>query len=335
MNNAIARILKRFCCDPGGQELNEQRLEHRDMLTLLRTMEERSRALEACTKDILTLMRLTEERSRTLEYQATQLLAVSNFQNDILQKWYVESVGGVGSFFSKPAITAAGSICLETAHPIAFSSNDHIAPDSTSEGIVRPSLFVRHCIDLLGEDIRCLDLGVGAAGLVFEYVMNDVVAIGLEGSDYCYKHNIGYWPLLLNNLHTCDITHPFRLKYLENNNPVHFHVITMWEVLEHIAEKDVLAVLQNVAAHLEPSSGYFVGSISLLEYVGATGTPYHVTLQPRTWWQQRFAESGLVMLAEHPFDPRLFCRGNGPRFQDIHNYFSNPDAGFHFVARRV
>jgi hypothetical protein len=177
-------------------------------------------------------------------------------------------------------------------------------------------------------------LGAGAAGLVFEYVMNGLVAIGVEGADYCRKNKVGYWPLLPGNLHTCDITHPFHFKQIDGDTPVNFDVITMWEVLEHIAESDLASLLQNVEGHLE-STGYFMGSISLVEYVDANGIPYHVSLKPKSWWREKFRENGLVMLDDHPFNDRLFCRGNGPRFQDFHNYFANPHEGFHFVAQRI
>jgi hypothetical protein len=56
------------------------------------------------------------------------------------------------------------------------------------------------------------------------------------------------------------------------------------------------------------------------------------TLRPREWWQARFGAAGLTMLAYHPFDARLFPRGNEPRFQDMHNYHDAPGEGFHFVA---
>ncbi|MEO6147406.1 MAG: methyltransferase domain-containing protein [Sulfuriferula sp.] len=305
-----------------------------DLLTSLRIVEERTRTLETQLNDSLTLLRITEERSRTLQYQASQALFAAHYQIDMLQKWYLESVPATSNLANKPCVVAARSIRLDTAHSIAFTSNDHIAPDSTVEGVVRPTRFVRHCIDILGQDIRCLDLGTGAAGLVFEYVMNGVVAIGVDGSDYCKRNKVGYWPILPDNLCTCDITQPFRFMHADDGSSVKFDVITMWEVLEHIGEKDLSLLLQNVEAHLE-STGYCIGSISLVEYVHASGIPYHVTLKPKPWWKEKFLANGLVMLDDHPFNNHLFCRGNGPNFQDFHNYFINPEDGFHFVAQRV
>lgn len=67
----------------------------------------------------------------------------------------------------------------------------------------------------------------------------------------------------------------------------------------------------------------------------SAGNPYHVTLKPRDWWKVKFLESGLVMLDTRPFVEKLFCRGNGPRFQVFYKYAINQNDGFWFVAQRV
>jgi SAM-dependent methyltransferase len=305
-----------------------------ESLPLLRISEERSRSLERQLHDSLTLLRITEERSRSQQYQSMQALYAADYQMDMLQKWYVESAPSITRLADSQAAFGARSIRLETAYPIALTSNDHLVPGSTAEGVVRPTQFVTDCVRVLGRDMQCLDLGTGAAGLVFEFAMNDIVAIGVDGSDYCRNNKVGYWPLLPDNLRTCDITHPFRFKPANDEDTLRFDLITTWEVLEHIAETDLAQLLQNVKAHLAPT-GYFIGSVSLLEYVAANGHPYHVTLKSKSWWKDKFQENGLLMLDEHPFNERLFYRGNGPRFQDFHNYFSHPEEGFHFVARRI
>jgi hypothetical protein len=305
-----------------------------DSLALVRISEERSRTLERQLQDAMTLLHITEERSRSQQYQTMQTLYAVGYEIDMLQKWYVESAPSIARLADNQALSGARSIRLETAYPIALKSNDHLVPGSTTEGVVRPTQFVTDCVRVLGPDIQCLDLGTGAAGLVFEFAMNDIVAIGVDGSDYCRNNKIGYWPLLPDNLRTCDITHPFRFKPANGEDTLRFDLITAWEVLEHIAETDLAQLLQNVSAHLAPT-GYFIGSVSLLEYVAANGQPYHVTLKSKSWWKGKLQENGLLILDEHPFNERLFYRGNGPRFQDFHNYFSHPEEGFHFVARRI
>ena len=310
-------------------EERSQTLEH-----LVCTVEERSRTLESQLDAALILVRTTEERSRTLEYQANQSIFAAHYHIDQLQKLYVETVPVVLGLNQRTAFNASRILKLKTNYPIAESSNDHISPDSTTEGISRPTFFVQNCISVLGQDIKCLDLGSGAAGLVYEYAMSQVLAIGVDGSDFCRVNRIGYWPLLPNNLFTCDITKPFSFLSRDTQTQIYFDVITMWEVLEHIAESDLPDLFNNISHHL-CKHGYFIGSISLVEYLDCDGNPYHVTLKPRDWWKAKFIESGLVLLDTHPFNEKFFCRGNGPRFQDIHNYALNPNEGFWFVAQRA
>jgi hypothetical protein len=305
-----------------------------DTITLVSILEERSRSLEADLKDTLTLIHTVEERSRTLEYEAKKQALAADYQNDLLQRLYVESMPAVLGLDQKVAFNASRVLILKTDYPIAVDSNDHISPDSTTEGVSRPTLFVQNCISLLGQDMKCLDLGTGAAGLVFEFAMNQVLAVGVDGSDFCRLNKIGYWPILSNNLFTCDITKPFSFISRDTQGPIEFEVITMWEVLEHIAENDLPDLFSNIAYHLS-SRSYFIGSVSLLEYTSGDGIPYHITKKPREWWKSKMLESGLAMLDRHPFNEKFFCRGNGPRFQDFHNYFTNPSEGFLFVAQKI
>ncbi|NKE44583.1 hypothetical protein HB662_07325 [Roseomonas frigidaquae] len=64
-----------------------------------------------------------------------------------------------------------------------------------------------------------------------------------------------------------------------------------------------------------------------------TWARHHRTVQPHAWWQAGFPGLGLPMLDRHAFAFEDFCRGtsNGPIDE---NYRSNPEMGFHFVARR-
>jgi 2-polyprenyl-3-methyl-5-hydroxy-6-metoxy-1,4-benzoquinol methylase len=315
-----------------GVKDTETRLE--TVLILMRTVDERTRTLELQLETALTLVRAAEERSQTLEYLARQLIYDVNHQVDQLQKLYVESMPDVLDLKHRATFNASDLIELKTDFPIALDSNDHIRPGSTMEGLPRPTFFVQNCISVLGKDIKCLDLGAGAAGLIYEYAMSGVLAIGVDGSDFCQINRIGYWPLLLNNLFTCDITKPFSFLSRDSQTQIDFDVITMWEVLEHIAESDLPSLFHNICGHLG-KHGYFIGSISLLAYMDEEGHPYHVTLKPRDWWKAQFIENGLVMLDTHPFNEKFFCRGNGPRYQDIHNYALNPNEGFLFVAQNA
>ncbi|MEC5398158.1 class I SAM-dependent methyltransferase [Uliginosibacterium sp. H1] len=301
-------------------------------IELQQVTEERSRSSESLLNSLLELQAVTEERSRTLLFESQQIRHALTYQQESLHAWYLESLQARPPVSARAALQFGRQLRLETDHPIASHSNDHIQPDSTAEGISRPAAFVRHCIDVLGRDIRCLDIGVGAAGLVFEFVMQGIAALGIDGSDHCRKEGIGYWPILPENLFTCDITKPYRFAVRETGAPVAFQLITCWEVMEHIAANDTKVVLSRIRSLLA-DGGYFVGSISRLRYDAPDGSPYHVTLESPDWWQHHFKEAGLLIVDDHPFDVSLFCRGNGPRFQDFHNYSRDPGAGFHFVAR--
>lgn len=302
-------------------------LQLEEIESLLRVSEEQCRRIE-------TLVRIVEERSRTLEYMAGRSVYAQHHQTDVLLKFYLESAPKFLELSTNDAFNAKNQIQLKTDFPLALGSYDHLNPDSTTEGLSRPTMFVRDCISVLGENIKSLDLGTGAAGLAFEFSINGIVGVGIDGSDFCRTHRIGYWPVLSNNLFTCDITKPFHFLASGSDAQVTFEIITMWEVLEHIAEHDLQQVFKNISRHLD-EKGYFVGSISMLDYRDGSGIPYHVTLQSREWWRVKFLDAGLVMLDSHPFNEALFCRGNGPRFQDFHNYSLNPDEGFHFVARKI
>lgn len=297
------------------------------MDSLLRVVEERSRTID-------DLLRIVEERSRTLEYETRQGVLASNYQIDFLLKMYVETMSASRTFSDSVVFDAARLIELKTDFPIAYESNDHLSPDSTMEGVSRPTLFVQNCIDALGKDMHALDLGTGAAGIVYEFAMNGVLAVGIDGSDFCRRNKIGYWPLLGNNLFTCDITREFSFVDRDTNAVSQFDLVTMWEVLEHIEEEGLPSLFANVRKHLR-DDGFFIGSVSFVEYNDPDGNPYHVTLKPWEWWEERFREFGLEVQAEHPFNEKWFPRGNGPRFQDFHNYERNSDEGRLFVARKA
>jgi hypothetical protein len=307
---------------------------------LLKITEERTRTLEHMlltaeqrASSLEHILSAVEERSRSLEYAINQLNYASQYQIDFIHKFYLETfplttgAKTLSSFPSRPVVK------LETIYPIALDSHDHISPDSTVEGVVRPTLFVQDCIRILGTEMKGLDLGTGAAGIVFEFLMSGVMAIGVDGSNFCRQNKVGYWPLIPHHLFTCDITKPFSFINADSQTPIEFDVITMWEVLEHLEAVSLKELFKNITLHLS-DQGYFIGSVSLIEYTDANGNPYHVTLKPRQWWKAEFERGGLDLLDDHPFIEKNFPRGNGPRYQDFHNYHQRPGDGFLLVARK-
>lgn len=275
-----------------------------------------------------------DQRLKTVEWVSNQARLESRYTNELLEKIYKELIDKQNlshdDYFSR-AKEFGENINLATEHPVAYGA-DSIEPESTYEGTMRPTRFVRDCIEKLGGDIQCLDIGAGPGGLVYEWIFNGIKAIGIDGSDFCQRYHIGFWDNMRSNMFTCDVTKPFNMFTKDSDKNILFNVITMWEVLEHIPEEGLENLFKNIRRHLH-SNGYVLGSISLLPYSSASGVPYHITLQPKEWWKEKMDNFGLEMTDEHPFNINMFCRGVGNHIQDQHNYFQNPNAGFHFVAR--
>ena len=108
-----------------------------------------------------------------------------------------------------------------------------------------------------------------------------------------------------------------------------FDVISCWEVLEHIAEKDLSQLIENVKKHLS-SNGVFIGSISKM-----AEDPLHVTIHDNAWWIEVFGRYGLEMEIGYnsDFEFNEFCRGIKGGMFDSHDYRAEPEKGFHFVSR--
>jgi cyclopropane fatty-acyl-phospholipid synthase-like methyltransferase len=112
--------------------------------------------------------------------------------------------------------------------------------------------------------------------------------------------------------------------------PAQFDIISAWEVLEHLPRETLGGLFGNIRKHLAPG-GRFVASVALFEDRDErTGAVWHVTLEPREWWEAQLAAENL-MLVEHDFDTGDFVRGsgNGPHDWDAR---SAPEMGFHIVV---
>jgi 2-polyprenyl-3-methyl-5-hydroxy-6-metoxy-1,4-benzoquinol methylase len=176
----------------------------------------------------------------------------------------------------------------ETNHPVAIHSPDHLAPKGTAENNSTNKKFVLHMDQKLRAEfgtgpLRMMDLGCAGGKLVTDFLALGWVAIGLEGSDYSLKHRRPYWDRYAHrNLFTCDITKPFQVTL--DGQPTKFHLITCWEVLEHIATPDLPAVFENVRRHLEPG-GYFIASTTETSDIHH-GLELHQTRWPNARWRQ-------------------------------------------------
>ena len=242
-------------------------------IELNHAVEERTRTLESLLYQSIELNNVVEERTRTLEFLTTQMINVENYNRVFLHQWYTELMEPLLGENLNPLLAAPKRVGLLSDFPLAKTSLDCINPESTVEGIVRPTHFVRNCIDLFGQDFNLLDLGTGAGGLIFECLANGIFSVGIDGSDYCARYRIGYWPLLKNNLFNCDITKQFSFVKIEEQDIFTFQIITMWEVLEHIDDENLDSLFNNVYVNLS-DNGYFIGSVSLIPYADKDGNPW-------------------------------------------------------------
>lgn len=158
----------------------------------------------------------------------------------------------------------SGIFTRETKFPVAFESPDHIAPKGTAVNNSTNKMFILYMDAKLRREFdaattfRMMDLGCAGGQTVADFMTLRWQGVGLEGSDFSLKRRRANWASLANtNLFTSDITKPFQIKL--DDRPVRFHLITSWEVMEHIATPDLDQVFRNIVDHLEPG-GYFIAS---------------------------------------------------------------------------
>jgi SAM-dependent methyltransferase len=201
-----------------------------------------------------------------------------------VQEWLYPMRRGRLQQISKPF---SGEIKLETEHPIAFESPDHLIPWGTSRDNSTNKKFVAHMAKLIGREqpgqvLAALDLGCSGGQLVADYRELGWAAVGLEGSDFSLKHGRANWPALAGkNLFTCDVTKPFTVRL--NGNQGRFQLITMWEVIEHIPTMELPQLFRNISTHLAPG-GYFIATTTSRPDIH-DGIDLHQTKWTNTEWR--------------------------------------------------
>lgn len=183
-------------------------------------------------------------------------------------------------------------IFVKTDHPIAADSLDHTQPrgaalDNSRNRRFNWKLYALH--PSLDRPMRVLDLGCSGGGFVRDCLYDGRLAVGIEGSDYAANWGRAEWPLLEGKyLFTADIARPFEVVNADRRagERVLFDVVTLWEVLEHIKERDLPALFQNIRSHLMPG-GLVIASISSEPLV------HHQTVQDLSWWTAAFRAQGL------------------------------------------
>ncbi len=207
---------------------------------------------------------------------------------------------------------------------MAVQSPDHLVPWGTANDNSRNQRFNARLITMVPHDrLSILDLGCSGGGQVRSFIEQGYLAVGVEGSDYSARRLRAEWPTIPDYLFTADITKPFHIATSRGSGALKFGVITLWEVIEHIAERDLPQLLANIDAHLQPM-GLVIMSVSPNSDI-IEGVELHQTIQQRPWWEALFASHGWV---NHPrvvacFD-NDFVRGE-----------PNAPGSFHFALSRV
>jgi 2-polyprenyl-3-methyl-5-hydroxy-6-metoxy-1,4-benzoquinol methylase len=221
---------------------------------------------------------------------------------------------------------------IETDRPVAVESSDHKWPKGTASDNSRNPNFNLKVYSIFKHrpDLRLMDLGCSGGGLIKSFLEDGYTAVGIEGSDWSRKLRSGEWDTCPHHLLTSDITSDFQVR-THQNEPVQFHCITAWEVLEHIPEEKLPILIENVSRHLAPD-GIFVASVDTMpDNNPITGAVYHVTLKPKDWWLKQFERAGLVELEGHLFETTDYVRGHG---MGLNDWDPADGEGFHLVLRR-
>ncbi len=290
-------------------------------LSILKTLDTRSQTILFENQKLYDLVNQIIQQNREDEF--SKLRKTSKAQL---------SLSNLLSHSSQKKIMPLSFFC-SSENPIASNSFDHINPLSTQQGLSRNPAFVAECLKIFGPEMTALDIGTGTGGLVAEFLSCNVSAFGIDGSDHNQKFGNGYWHLIPGNLSCADATKRFSISSSINGAVQKFDLITMWEFLEHIEEESLEGVFENIRSHLDVD-GYVLCSVSTIDHIGEDGTNYHRTLKPKNWWLELFDSHGFKIEEDHyPFSPQKFCRGNGPRFEDPHNYQKNPNEGFWITAK--
>jgi len=180
---------------------------------------------------------------------------------------------------------------LETDHPIALDSPDHIEPRATMRDNSVNVKFNKRLLELFKDrKPSVLDFGCAGGGMVKSLIDDGCIAVGLEGSDYSLKAQRAEWVTIPDYLFTCDLGYPFKL-HTGDYKTFRFDVITAWEFVEHLPEDRLDQMFENAIKHLK-SGGLFIGSTTDARSVW-DAIDHHQTKKPMWWWMNQFGKFNL------------------------------------------
>lgn len=186
-------------------------------------------------------------------------------------------------------------LSVRAEREIAYESPDHLIPFGTRRDNSTHRRFNKKLFELFGIDksLWVLDLGCSGGGFVKSCIDEGSMAVGIEGSDYSRKLRRAEWRTIPDHLFTADLTAPFEVlgEFTAGEKRIQFDVITAWEVMEHIHERNLAAVADNVKKHLRPG-GLWIMSIALADDFH-DGVNLHQTVKPKTWWVEKMQSLGL------------------------------------------
>jgi len=217
-------------------------------------------------------------------------------------------------------------IRCETDFPLASDSPDHLHPLGTRFDRSSNSRFVRKLLQIARlnkiPQLRVLDLGCSAGTSVRQLIDYGQFAIGLEGSDYSRMYSRDAWGVIPKFLFTADITKPFRLILESDGTPtdLDFHVITAWEVLEHLTEDQVSGMLRNVSSSLG-NCGLLIVSVDTTASPSLDDIELHQCIQTEASWNKVMIDHGFQ---RHP-EAEAFFDGQyvrGPKKDHVPSSFN-------------
>lgn len=187
-------------------------------------------------------------------------------------------------------------IILEAEKNLADDSPDHIEPFGTRRDNTRNIAFNKKLYNFWedSKQLKILDLGCSGGGFVKDCIDGGQLAIGLDGSDYSKKVGRAEWRTIPDYLFTCDITKEFNLFIDQDGKKQRllFDVITLWDVMEHLQEKDLDDVFNNLKSNLS-KDGIIIMSVGHVEEI-INGVKLHQTTKPKEWWLNKFKEQDLI-----------------------------------------